>query len=102
MKVEINRWLRVCLRVIIPCRLQVSVAKIQQSLPEMKRDGNGVASSLWSELLYSDRSTMRMATVLPQSEFIPKLAKRLQEHPESVVADFEEIRRYRQLMLGES
>jgi hypothetical protein len=39
---------------------------------------------------------MRMATVLPQSEFIPKLAKLLQEHPQEVVADFEEIRRHRQ------
>ena len=81
---------------MICSRLQVAIAKIQQSLPEMRRDGGGVMASLWSELLYSERSTTRMSTILPQSEFIPKLAKQLQEHPQDVVAHFEEIRRYRQ------
>ncbi|EDR15625.1 uncharacterized protein LACBIDRAFT_300739 [Laccaria bicolor S238N-H82] len=74
-------------------RLQVVVAKIQQSLPEMKRDGNNVLGSLWSNLLYSEKSTSRSGGVLPQAEFIPKLAKQLQESPSEVIADFEAIRK---------
>ncbi|PBK77299.1 hypothetical protein ARMSODRAFT_874850 [Armillaria solidipes] len=75
-------------------RLQVTVAKIQQSLPELKRDGNTVLGSLWADLLYNESSTSRAGGVLPQIDFIPKLVKRLQEEPEKVVADFEEIRKY--------
>jgi Zn-dependent M16 (insulinase) family peptidase len=66
---------------------------MQQSIPEMKRDGSVVASSVWGELLYSENSTSRVASVLSQSEFIPKLVKQLQESPDQVVADFNEIRK---------
>jgi Zn-dependent M16 (insulinase) family peptidase len=75
-------------------RLQVVLAKIQQSLPEMKRDGSNVLSSLWATLLYAENSTSRSGGVLPQAEFIPKLSKLLQESPEQVIADFEEIRKH--------
>ncbi|KAJ3514376.1 hypothetical protein NLJ89_g2417 [Agrocybe chaxingu] len=75
-------------------RLQVSLAKIQQSLPEMKRDGNNVLGSLWAELMYAENSTSRNGGVLPQAEFIPKLVKSLQESPVDVIADFEEIRKH--------
>jgi Zn-dependent M16 (insulinase) family peptidase len=71
------------------------LAKIQQSLPEMKRDGSNVLSSLWATLLYAESSTSRAGGILPQTEFIPKLAKRLQESPSDVIADFQEIRKYR-------
>jgi len=74
-------------------RLQVVLAKIQQSLPEMKRDGSNVLSSLWATLFYAENSTSRSGGVLPQAEFIPKLAKALQDAPNEVIADFEEIRR---------
>lgn len=75
-------------------RLQVTIAKIQQSLPEMKRDGNTVLGSLWADLLYNEASTSRAGGILPQIDFIPKLAKQLAESPEQVIADFQEIRRY--------
>ncbi|KAF9473122.1 hypothetical protein BDN70DRAFT_886165 [Pholiota conissans] len=75
-------------------RLQIVLAKIQQSLPEMKRDGSNVLSSLWATLLFSEKSTSRAGGILPQTEFIPKLAKRLQESPDDVIADFQEIRKY--------
>ncbi|THV04852.1 hypothetical protein K435DRAFT_774162 [Dendrothele bispora CBS 962.96] len=75
-------------------RLQVTVAKIQQSLPELKRDGNTVLGSLWADLLYSEASTSRAGGVLPQIDFIPKLAKQLQEEPDQVLSDFEEIRKH--------
>lgn len=82
-------------------RLQIVIAKIQQSLPEMKRDGNNVLGSLWAELIYNEDSTSRSGSVLPQVEFIPKLAKQLQDSPAQIIADFEEIRRYGEFPLHE-
>ncbi|KAF9044800.1 hypothetical protein BDZ89DRAFT_1191615 [Hymenopellis radicata] len=74
-------------------RLQVTVAKIQQSLPEMKRNGNTVLGSLWGEVMYDKSSTSLASGVLAQAEFIPKLVKQLQEDSEGVIADLETIRR---------
>ncbi|KAF8622884.1 hypothetical protein AX15_006649 [Amanita polypyramis BW_CC] len=74
-------------------RLQVAVAKIQQALPELKRDGSNVLSSLYSQLLYNEDSVPRYGGVLFQTEFIPQLARRLQESPEEVIMDLEEVRR---------
>ena len=73
------------------------LAKIQQSLPEMKRDGSNVLSSLWASLFYAENSTSRFGGVLPQAEFIPKVTKELQENPEQVITDFEEIRKFSEL-----
>ncbi|TFK41069.1 Metalloenzyme, LuxS/M16 peptidase-like protein [Crucibulum laeve] len=75
-------------------RLQVVAAKIQQSLPEMKRSGNNVLGSVWANLIFDENSTSRAGGVLPQLDFIPKLIKQLQESPATVIADFEEIRRH--------
>jgi hypothetical protein len=77
-------------------RLQIDIAKIQQSLPEMKRDGSNVLGSLWSEMLFNEDSTTRSGSVLPQVEFIPKLAKELKDDPAKVIADFEQIRKFSQ------
>ncbi|THH28068.1 hypothetical protein EUX98_g6115 [Antrodiella citrinella] len=74
-------------------RLQVTVAKILQSLPELKRDGSTVLSSVSASLLSSEQSTSRAGGVLPQAEFIPKLAAQLQEFPEEAVKDLQEIRK---------
>lgn len=75
-------------------RLSVVLAKIQQSLPELKRDGNTVLNSLWMNMLYNEKSTSRSAGVLSLMEFIPQLTKNLQEKPDEVIKDFEEIRSY--------
>ncbi|PCH33772.1 hypothetical protein WOLCODRAFT_61455 [Wolfiporia cocos MD-104 SS10] len=75
-------------------RLQVTIAKIQQALPEMKRDGDNVLSSVSADLLYDESSTSRSGGVLPQIDFIPQLAQRLQQSPEEVIKEFEEIRQY--------
>ena len=77
-------------------RLQVTVAKIAQSLPEMKRDGDTVLGSVSAELLYAESSTSRMGGIVPQMDYIPKLVQRLQESPAEVVKDLEEIRSYRE------
>jgi Zn-dependent M16 (insulinase) family peptidase len=75
-------------------RLQVTVAKIQQTLPELKRDGNNVLDSLWMSTIYGDKNTSRANSVLSQMEFIPSLAQELQSNPDKVITTFEQIRRY--------
>ncbi|KAG1858584.1 cell morphogenesis N-terminal-domain-containing protein [Suillus tomentosus] len=62
--------------------------------PELKRDGHNVLSSVWAEMLYDKSSTSLAGAILPQSEFVPKLIQNLQEDPDTVVADFEELRKY--------
>ncbi|KAI6005289.1 Metalloenzyme, LuxS/M16 peptidase-like protein [Pisolithus orientalis] len=75
-------------------RLLVSAAKIAQSLPELKRDGNNVLSSVWMECHFSANSTSLASAVLSQSEFVPKLIEELRETPDKVIADFEALRTY--------
>ena len=71
----------------------MNIAKLQQSLPEMKRDGDTVLNSVSSELLYEETYVPRMGSVVPMIDFIPKLAQQLQESPAEVINDLEEIRR---------
>ncbi|KAL1708664.1 Metalloenzyme, LuxS/M16 peptidase-like protein [Schizophyllum commune] len=73
-------------------RLQVTVAKVQSALPELKRDGSTVLSAVWSDAMYSERSTARAGTVLQQTEFIPKVAEQLQQQPEEVAKIMAEVR----------
>ncbi|KAH7100191.1 Metalloenzyme, LuxS/M16 peptidase-like protein [Auriculariales sp. MPI-PUGE-AT-0066] len=75
-------------------RLRVVVAKIQQGLPEMKRDGRTVASSVFNGLVQTEASNTRATHVEAQLEHIPKIAQRLQDDPESVVRDLETIRKH--------
>jgi hypothetical protein len=73
-------------------RLQVTVAKQQQSIPEMKRDGQVVLGSMWSDVVLGENSTTRAGVLHSLVEFIPKISKQLQESPDEVVAAFEELR----------
>lgn len=75
-------------------RLQVAVAKIQQNLPELKRDGNTVLSSQSARLLYAQNSTNWATTVFTLMEFIPQLTQRLQNNPDEVIEELEKIRGY--------
>lgn len=72
----------------------MTLAKLQQAIPEMKRDGNTVMSAVWTELLFDERSTSRANGVTTQMDVIPKLIKQLQESPDSLLNDFEEIRKH--------
>jgi hypothetical protein len=45
-------------------------------------------------MLYDKSSTSLAGAILPQSEFVPKLIQNLQEDPDTVIADFEELRKY--------
>ena len=78
-------------------RLQITVAKIQQSLPEMKRNGKTVLSAIASEQLYDETSTARAGNLLKQAEFIPGLIQQLQNEPKKVTEEFELIRKTREL-----
>jgi hypothetical protein len=74
--------------------LQVAAAKIQQSLPEMKRDGNTVLTSVNADLLYDESSTGRAGGLLTQMQFVPQLIQRLNEVPDEVVGEFADFRSY--------
>lgn len=97
-KFDKERYVCFLLFVMPPCsicrRLQVTVAKTLQSLPELKRDGNTVLSSVAADLLYDQNSTSRFTGVLPQAEFVPKLAQLLQENPDEAIQAFESIRKH--------
>ncbi|KAI0348495.1 hypothetical protein BDW22DRAFT_1404375 [Trametopsis cervina] len=75
-------------------RLQVAAAKMQQSLPEMKRDGSTVLTSVNADLLYGENSTGRAGGLLAQVEFVPQLIQKLSDSPDEVIAAFEEFRSY--------
>lgn len=56
-------------------RLSITLSKLAQSLPELKRDGSTVMSSLWSDLMYSPTlSTGRAVGLMQQMEWVPKMA----------------------------
>lgn len=77
----------------LPQRLLVSAAKLAQSLPELKRDGSNVLSSVWAETLFDKSSTSLAGAILSQAEFVPRLIQDLQESPDQVIGAFEELRK---------
>ncbi|KAJ1311433.1 hypothetical protein OPQ81_009922 [Rhizoctonia solani] len=76
-------------------RLEVNVAKILQSLPEQKRDGNTIMMAVSNSLTFeTSKSVSNSGGITTQMEFIPELAKRLQENPEQVIDDMKEFRKH--------
>ncbi|KIO20924.1 hypothetical protein M407DRAFT_10649 [Tulasnella calospora MUT 4182] len=73
-------------------RLEVTIAKVQQSLPELKRDGNTVLCAVSGDLLYDETSASKASDILAQMDHIPKLAQKLKDDPEAVISDFKQIR----------
>ncbi|CAE7154201.1 unnamed protein product [Rhizoctonia solani] len=75
-------------------RLEVNVAKILQSLPEQKRDGNTIMTAISNSLTFkTHKSVSNSGGITTQMEFIPELAKKLQETPEEVI---EHMRKFRE------
>ena len=72
-------------------RLGVTLAKVQQSLPQYKRDGNGVAGAIMIDLTYSASSTARYSTVTEMMEWVPRIAKELKENPKEVVQKLKKV-----------
>lgn len=77
-------------------RLEVTVAKIQQSLPEAKRDGNAVVGALSETMLFSSASSSRAGAVLELMDFIPRLAETLKSSSEEVINNLESLRQHRE------
>jgi hypothetical protein len=75
-------------------RLAVTIAKIQQSLPESKRDGNTVVSSVSGQLLFDETSSLQASALMTQLEFVPKLTQLIKDNPQKVVKDLEQLRLY--------
>lgn len=73
--------------------LEVSVAKLRQELPQRKRDGDTVSQSISRSLIFDEElSTGTSNGLLRQITFLPELARKIKEEPESVVKDLEEFR----------
>ncbi|CAE6446358.1 unnamed protein product [Rhizoctonia solani] len=76
-------------------RLEVNVAKILQSLPEQKRDGNTIMMAVSNSLTYkTNKSVSNSGGITTQMEFIPELAKKLQESPDEVIEHMKEFRKH--------
>ncbi|KAH7318836.1 Metalloenzyme, LuxS/M16 peptidase-like protein [Rhizoctonia solani] len=76
-------------------RLEVAVAKILQSLPEQKRAGDTIAQAVSDSLTFeTSKSVSNAKSIITQMEFIPELARRLQETPEEVIAQMKEFREH--------
>lgn len=74
-------------------QLEVTIAKLVQELPQQKRDGDSVARSVSESMIMDeDKSTSVSNSLLRQLEFLPEVAARLKEDPESVVKDLEKFR----------
>lgn len=73
-------------------RLEVTLAKLQQSLPEMKRNGSSVSRSVFNDLVYDKTLTSVHAGITPLMEWVPAISKLVQEDTESVVKKLEEVR----------
>lgn len=72
-------------------RLEVTTAKVQQSLPELKRDGNTVMYAVSGDLLFDETSASKASDILAQMDHIPKLAQQLKDDPEAVISEFKQI-----------
>lgn len=72
-------------------RLGVTIAKMQQSLPQYKRDGNGVAEAVSSDLTYDASCTARCGTVTGMMEWVPRISKELKENPKEIVRRMKKV-----------
>lgn len=74
-------------------RLEVTLAKVQQSLPEMKRDGNSVARSVFQDMVFDKTLTTVWGGITPLMEWIPSIANEVQENVEGVIEKLAEVQR---------
>lgn len=74
-------------------RLEVTLAKVQQSLPELKRSGNGVARAFFSELVYDKSLTLVNGGLPALMEWVPRMLDEVQNDTEAVIQKLEEVRK---------
>jgi hypothetical protein len=78
----------------LTCRIQIAVAKLEQEIPAMKRDGSTVLKAIEYDTLFNETSTAHISGLLKRIETIPRLAKQIQDAPEEVIHAFEQIRKH--------
>ncbi|PVF99908.1 hypothetical protein CPB86DRAFT_846178 [Serendipita vermifera] len=74
-------------------RLEVTLAKVQQSLPELKRDGNTIARSVYSDLIFDKSLTTTHGGVVALMDWIPRVSAEVQENVQGVIEKLEEVRK---------
>lgn len=60
----------------------------------MKRDGNTVVNALYADTLWAAGAASKASGLLKQIEFAPLLVDQLKTHPDVVVRDLHELRKY--------
>ncbi|CAE6520523.1 unnamed protein product [Rhizoctonia solani] len=76
-------------------RLEVNIAKLFQSIPEQKRNGDAIMKAISRALTFeTSKSVSKSRDVTTQMEFIPKLAQRLQENSEEIIKEMKEFREH--------
>ena len=74
-------------------RLEVTLAKVQQTLPELKRSGRGVARAFFTELVFDKSLTMVNGSLPVLMEWVPRLLDEVQNDTEAVIQKLEEVRK---------
>ncbi|PKI83996.1 hypothetical protein MVES_002292 [Malassezia vespertilionis] len=74
-------------------RLRIVAAKLQQSLPEQKRDGRAVSWALSRTMLYAAHDSTQLAnSVMAQATQVPEIVAQLAAEPQRVVDALETLR----------
>lgn len=76
--------------------LKVTIAKMQQSLPEIKRDADTVLGNTLIDVMYSAKSSLKANSLFNQLEHIPQLVEMIQTNPSEIVAKLELLRKFRE------
>jgi hypothetical protein len=74
--------------------LKVTIAKMQQSLPELKRDADTILGSTIVDVMYSSSSSLKANSLLKQMEMVPLLSEAIQSKPSEVVSKLESLRKH--------
>jgi Zn-dependent M16 (insulinase) family peptidase len=73
-------------------RLEITLAKVLQSLPETKRHGSVMAKSVFSELVFDKTLTSNNAAITSLMEWVPRVATEIQDNVQTVVEKLEKVR----------
>lgn len=77
-------------------RLQITLAKLIQELPQRKRNGSRIAGSTVSSLAFDKTKSASQAVGLLNSiEFLPEMEAEIKANPDGVISKVEALRKYR-------
>ncbi|KXL43725.1 MAG: hypothetical protein FE78DRAFT_72345 [Acidomyces sp. 'richmondensis'] len=86
-------WLRAMLFDAIhdPERLYASLTKILADVPDEKRDGSGMATSVMTMIQNDHSSALRAQDTLSKSLYLRRMRKLLKDDPDAVIAKFTQL-----------